>query len=116
MEEVKKPIITASDKAIVALKQELATRKAPNKIVRLGVRGIGCSGFTFIIEYGISAKENDTAFSLDDGLGVVIDPKSLALLDGLHLDREESLMRQEFSFTAPRIKSHCGCKKSFSIA
>jgi iron-sulfur cluster assembly protein len=115
MEEVKKPTITITNKAILAFRKELCDRKVNPRNIRLGVKGGSCSGYSFVIEYGAVQRNNDTQFNFD-GFGVVIDPKSLEILDGLQIDREESLMRQEFSFTSPQIKSHCGCKKSFSIA
>lgn len=113
MEEATKPNITITDKAILAFRRELGDRKSNPRNIRLGVKGGSCKGYSFVLEYGAVQKNNDTQIHFD-GFGIIIDPRSLALLDGLQIDREESLMRQEFSFFMPSIKSHCGCGKSFS--
>jgi iron-sulfur cluster assembly protein len=115
MEENNKATITLTDKAILAFKSELCDRKCNPQNIRLGVKGGSCSGYSFVIEYGASQKDNDIFHQFDD-FKIIIDPKSSEVLNGLHIDREDSLMKQEFFITAPKIKSHCGCGKSFSIA
>lgn len=116
MEEVKlENTITISDKAVIAIKKELEQRKSHTKNIRLGIRGGGCSGFSYVIQYGVAdPKDTDATFYLD-GLDVIVDPKSMKYLNGVTLDWEENLMHRGFKFTNPNIKAACGCGHSFSV-
>lgn len=101
--------------AIKEIKKQLAKRETPNAYLRLGVRGAGCSGYTYVIQYeDTEPKEKDTQLDFD-GIKVIIDPKSLIYLDGSALDWKSSLIEQGFFFTNPNVVSQCGCGKSFSV-
>ena len=53
--------------------------------VRLGVRTTGCSGLAYKLEYADQAAPEDLLFE-SHGVTVLVDPKSLAYLDGTELD------------------------------
>lgn len=101
-------------KAIEMAKAALAKRGTPNAWLRLGVRGGGCSGVSYAIEFSDKRRERDNLFEFD-GLGVIVDPKSLVYLRGAVLDYEVKLMQHGFKFVNPNEKSNCGCGESFSI-
>jgi len=106
--------IHLTPKAIAMAKQALAKRGTPNAALRLGVKGGGCSGFAYVIEFADSKRAKDVVFTFD-GLEVVVDPKSLVLLNGATLDYEIQLMQRGFKFINPQEKSSCGCGESFSV-
>lgn len=82
--------------------------------MRLGVKGGGCSGMSYAIEFDAGPRERDNIFTFD-GVRVFIDPKSFVYLKGMTLDYEETLMRQGFNFHNPNSARSCGCGTSFSV-
>jgi iron-sulfur cluster assembly protein len=101
-------------KAIEMAKQALVKRGTPEAALRLGVRGGGCSGVSYAIEFSDKVRDRDHVFSFD-GLRVIVDPKSLVYLRGSMLDYEVQLMQHGFRFKNPNEKSSCGCGESFSV-
>jgi iron-sulfur cluster assembly protein len=82
--------------------------------IRLGVRTTGCSGLAYVLEYIDVLAPEDTAFE-QDGFVVVVDPKSLTLMDGLEVDYVRQGLNEGFEFRNPRAKDYCGCGESFRI-
>ncbi len=82
--------------------------------LRLGVKGGGCSGLSYAIEFDEQPREGDNIFAFG-GVRVFVDPKSFVYLKGMTLDYEETLMRQGFNFLNPNSQRSCGCGSSFSV-
>src|SRR5208282_6916932 len=82
--------------------------------LRLGVKGGGCSGMSYVIAFDAHPRERDRIFTFD-GVRVFVDPKSFVFLNGMTLDYEETLMRQGFNFINPNSTRSCGCGTSFSV-
>lgn len=101
-------------KAIEMAKLALQKRGTPTASLRLGVRGGGCSGVSYAIEFSDKVRDRDHKFDFD-GLQVIVDPKSLVYLRGAVLDYEIKLMQHGFRFLNPNEKSGCGCGESFQI-
>lgn len=111
----KKPMsISVSPKAVVKAKEALVKRGTPGGMLRLGVKGGGCSGFSYVMEFADDARTRDLVFEFD-GLKVVVDPKSLVFLNGCTLDYEVKLMQHGFKFVNPNEQGGCGCGESFSV-
>lgn len=101
--------------ALEQIKKQLAKRGTPDSSLRLGVRGSGCSGFSYVLQYeDAEPKERDLVFQIND-LRVIVDKKSIIYLNGCTLDWEKTLMKQGFKFVNPNEKSSCGCGESFSV-
>ena len=81
--------------------------------LRLGVRGGGCSGLTYVIRFEKAPGPKDRTFEFD-GAKVLVDPRSLLYLKGLTLDWKETLMEQRFLLENPNAQKSCGCGASFS--
>jgi len=106
--------------AVDAIARQMKKRGTPDASLRLGIRGGGCSGFTYVIEFHDGAPHGrDRVFDYVaiDGtkVRVVVDPKSLVYLNGTTLEWEQTLMRQGFKFANPNEKSGCGCGTSFGV-
>jgi iron-sulfur cluster assembly protein len=101
-------------KAIEMAKKALLKRGTPDAALRLGVRGGGCSGASYAIEFADKIRDRDHVFDFA-GLRVVVDPKSLVYLRGSVLDYEVQLMQHGFKFKNPNESSSCGCGESFSV-
>ena len=110
-----KAAISLTPKAVEMAKKQLVKRGTPDAAIRLGLRGGGCSGFTYVIEFSDDPpRERDRVFDFD-GVRVYVDPKSLIYLAGTALDWEQTLMYQGFKFRNPHEATSCGCGHSFSV-
>jgi iron-sulfur cluster assembly protein len=112
--------IDVSPKAVEAIARQLKKRGTPEASLRVGLRGGGCSGFTYVIEFHDGppkARDQVLDFKAEDGsrVRVVVDPKSLLYLSGSLLDWEQTLMKQGFKFVNPHEKAGCGCGHSFNV-
>jgi iron-sulfur cluster assembly protein len=119
-EGASKGTIDVSPAATQAIRRQLVKRGTPDASLRLGLKGGGCSGFTYVIEFHDGPpRARDKVFDLTTPAGepvrVVVDPKSLIYLSGTLLDWEQTLMKQGFKFVNPHEKSSCGCGHSFNV-
>jgi iron-sulfur cluster assembly protein len=106
-------MITVTDTAAKKIKQNLSKR-GQGMGIRLGVRTTGCSGLAYVLEYVDVLAPEDTAFE-QDGFVVVVDPKSLTLMDGLQVDYVRQGLNEGFEFKNPNEKDRCGCGESFRV-
>lgn len=96
-------------------REKLSKRGTPNASVRLGIKGGGCSGFSYVIQFDdAEPKERDYAYEVD-GVRFMVDKKSLIYLMGSVLDYEKTLMFQGFKFRNPNEAKSCGCGHSFTV-
>ncbi|MAG59992.1 iron-sulfur cluster insertion protein ErpA [Candidatus Woesebacteria bacterium] len=82
--------------------------------LRVGVRGGGCSGFTYFLEFEdkIDAKDRELE---SHGVKIIVDSKSYLYLMGIEIDYLDNLNGAGFKFNNPNAKRTCGCGESFSI-
>ena len=107
-------MIAISDKAAAEVKKQAAKRGKPESALRVGIRGGGCTGFSYLFEWADGPpKTHDKVFE-KDGIKLYVDPKSFVYLDGTELDFVTSMMGYGFKFNNPNVKSTCGCGSSFS--
>jgi iron-sulfur cluster assembly protein len=105
--------VEVTEKAIVNIKRFVEG----DDIVRVGVRGGGCSGLSYILEFEDAKSIN---FMMDhiiekDGIQIVIDKKSMVYLAGTTLDYADGLSGKGFTFLNPNAKQSCGCGESFTL-
>lgn len=81
--------------------------------LRVGVKGGGCSGFSYLLDLTETQKETDEVFE-QHGIKIVVDPKSLLYLNGTSIDFKDEIMGRGFVFGNPNATSSCGCGSSFS--
>ena len=82
--------------------------------LRLGVRTTGCSGLAYKLEFADEAGADDQLFE-SHGVTVLVDPKSLAYLDGTELDFSREGLNEGFKFNNPNVKNECGFGESFNV-
>lgn len=107
-------MITLTPSAAQEVKRLMAQEQKPNLGLRLGVKGGGCSGFSYVLALEeANPKQYDTVFE-QDGLKVLVDAKSHLYLDGTTIDYQSGLQGAGFQFSNPMAKKSCGCGTSFS--
>jgi iron-sulfur cluster assembly protein len=82
--------------------------------LRLGIRRTGCSGYAYVVNYAEEIGPGDTVFE-DQGVKVVVDADSLAVVDGTEVDFVKHGLNEAFKFKNPNARSECGCGESFSL-
>ena len=90
------------------------SRRGKGLGVRLGVKTSGCSGLAYKLEYKNDAEPEDIIFE-NHGVKVLIDPKSLAYIDGTELDFVREGLNEGFRFSNPNERDRCGCGESFRV-
>ena len=96
-------------KKIIA-EQELDADKVR---LRVGVKGGGCSGFSYILDLTETQKDTDEVFE-QHGVKIIADPKSLLYLNGVTINFRDEIMGRGFVFDNPNATGTCGCGSSFS--
>ena len=106
--------IHISQAAIDAIAAQIQKRNVPGTALRVGVKGGGCSGLMYDLDFDDQMKDGDKIFE-DNGVKVVVDKKSLLYLLGTTLDFSGGLNGKGFQFVNPNASRTCGCGESFSI-
>tara|TARA_B100000530_G_C15777428_1_gene416041 strand:- start:71 stop:403 length:333 start_codon:yes stop_codon:yes gene_type:complete len=106
-------LITATPKAIEHLRDLLASEDDQVTGVRLGVKGGGCSGLSYLLEFG--AQQDGDHVVEAQGVSFYLDRKSSIYLKGVELDYDAGLEGRGFVFGNPNATNTCGCGESFSI-
>lgn len=105
--------ITLTEAAAQQIRSQIA-RRGKGLALRVGVKTVGCSGLAYT--YAL-ADELDGGDALFEGHAakLVVDPKSLAMIDGARLDFVTEGLKQTFRFDNPNADSTCGCGESFNL-
>ena len=116
-----KRTLAVSAVAVEAIRRQTVKRGTPDAAIRVGVRGGGCSGFSYVIEYDDKPpRTGDIVLEFaEEGKSTVrvyCDKKSILYLAGSVLDWEKTLMYTGFKFKNPQEASRCGCGHSFTVA
>jgi iron-sulfur cluster assembly protein len=82
---------------------------------RFGVRRTGCSGWAYTVDVADTQGADDQVF-VDRGVRVLVDARSLPLIDGTEIDFARRGLNAEFVFRNPNVTGECGCGESFAIS
>jgi iron-sulfur cluster assembly protein len=106
--------IEVSPRAVDEIKRAAAKRATAPKGLRVGIRGGGCTGFSYLFEWSdAEPRAEDKVLAYEDGqVRVFVDPKSFIYLDGSTLDYATTLMARGFKWINPNAKGSCGCGES----
>ncbi|MBI1871208.1 MAG: iron-sulfur cluster assembly accessory protein [Chlamydiae bacterium] len=107
-------MIHLTEGAVREVKRMMEREKRPGAGLRLGVKGGGCSGYSYAIDLDEQSKEGDKVFEAG-GFKVFVDGKSYFLLNGSTLDYVKGTMGASFTFLNPNAKGSCGCGASFNV-
>lgn len=105
-------MISLTPRAAKQIQSMQAELNAPEKRLRVLVESGGCSGFQYGMSFDLP-KADDARFE-SEGVSLIIDPTSLAYLQGSSVDFDDGLHGKGFEIKNPNAQSTCGCGKSFS--
>lgn len=108
--------ITLSELAAKQIKTIIAEQSLPAEQtkLRVGVKGGGCSGFSYLLDLTEEAAGETDEQMESNGIQILIDSKSLLYLDGTEIDFKDDVIQSGFVFKNPNATSTCGCGSSFS--
>ncbi len=106
--------IEISELAARKIRQITEEKGKPLGGLRLGVKGGGCSGLSYFVDWADGPAKMDQVFE-KEGARVFVDPKSAMFLQGTVVDWQQTLMQTGFVFRNPNVKSSCGCGESFTV-
>lgn len=110
--------VTMTTAAIDRVSSVRRRRQTPEAILRVGVRGGGCSGLEYYVDLVPEPQPKDKLFEFEapDGkLVLAVDRKSYLFLNGSELDFKKGMMRSGFEFHNPIASRSCSCGDSFSM-
>jgi iron-sulfur cluster assembly protein len=105
--------IELTEGAAKQIRKQLANR-GKGIGLRVGVKDAGCSGYAYTYDYADEVRADDRLFEAHEAK-VVVDAKSLEVLNGSTLDFVKEGLKQVFKFTNPNVDATCGCGESFSV-
>jgi iron-sulfur cluster assembly protein len=106
--------ITLTERAAQKVRQVFEKNEMPaDACLRVGVKGGGCSGFSYTLDVTETPADDDEVFETA-GVRVVCDPKSFLYLNGTEVDYDDSLLNGGFKFNNPNASQSCHCGASFS--
>lgn len=108
------PMSIALTDAAARRVQEFLARRPDAVGLRFGVRRTGCSGWAYDVDLAESVAADDHVFE-SRGLKVVVDAKSLPVVDGTEIDFARKGLNAEFVFRNPKASAECGCGESFTV-
>ncbi|BFU94333.1 MAG: FeS cluster assembly protein [Nitrospira sp.] len=107
------PVISLTDAALNEVKRLINVQGITEGGLRLGVKGGGCSGLSYTINFDEKIGQYDQVYDFE-GVKVIVDAKSAIYLQGTQLDYQKDLMGGSFKFVNPNANKTCGCGESFS--
>lgn len=105
-------MITLTKSAAVRIADQLD--KNDSIALRFAAKESGCSGYSYVMDFANSIADEDHVFE-QFNVKVVIDKKSLDILDGTQIDYVSEGLNQTFKFSNPRATDECGCGESFAL-
>ena len=107
-------MIVLTPNAAKEIKKIMKEQTVPDEVmIRVGVKGGGCAGFTYTFEFDSKRGRFDLEFE-SEGLKILVDKKSHLYLKGTEIDWSYSLVDRGLRFNNPSAKTSCGCKTSFT--
>lgn len=107
--------ITLSEKAAAEVKKIITEQSLPEgTVLRVSVKGGGCSGFSYGLDFDTNTTEKDRIAEFH-GVRLAVEKKFDPYLDGTVVDFYDGLEKRGFVFNNPNVVKSCGCGSSFQV-
>ncbi len=107
--------VTLSEKAAGEVKKIISEQSLPEgTVLRVGVQGGGCSGFSYSLNFDTTTSDRDRITEVH-GVRMAVDKKFDPYLDGTEVDFYDGLEKRGFVFNNPNVVKSCGCGSSFQV-
>ena len=107
--------IKLTKNAVAEIRKIKIEQNIPVEIpLRVGIKGGGCSGFLYFMNFDEKTIESDEKFDFED-VSVIVDSKSLKLISGLEIDFNNETFEKKFIFKNPNASHKCSCGNSFTV-
>ena len=108
--------VSMTDAAIKRVRTLCKKRQTPDAVLRVGVRGGGCSGLSYFMDFVDAPEEKDKLFEFGSpAIILAVDRKSYLFLNGTEIDFEQTMMKSGFQFNNPIAGRSCSCGESFTL-
>jgi len=108
-------VIILTEAAALQIKDMMKASEEENAILRVAVKGGGCSGLSYGMGFAHEVEENDQQFE-QYGIQIVVNKQDAPILQGTKIDYKESMMGGGFTIDNPNAIASCGCGSSFRTA
>ncbi len=106
--------VTLTPAAVAQVRRLIAKKGGDTLKLRVGVKGGGCSGLSYVLGLEEAPRPNDVVYQVD-GLTVLVDPKSAGFISGMTLDYSTAnLLEGGWKYLNPNVQKSCGCGTSFT--
>lgn len=110
------PALRVTVRAAKVMRAQLDKRGNPQAAIRFGIRGGGCTGYSYMFQFEDGEpRAKDAVVEAAHGVRVYVDPKSLVLVRGTEIDFETGIRGHGFRFANPNVDSSCGCGESITF-
>ena len=108
--------VTMTEAAVKRVRILCRKRQTPDAVLRGGVRGGGCSGLSYFMDFVETPEEKDKLFEFGEpAITLAVDRKSYLFLNGTEIDFEQTMMKSGFQFNNPIAGRSCSCGESFTL-
>jgi iron-sulfur cluster assembly protein len=108
--------VTMTEAAVKRVRILCKKRQTPEAVLRVGVRGGGCSGLSYFMDFVESPEVKDKLFEFGEpSVTLAVDRKSYLFLNGTEIDFEQTMMKSGFQFNNPIAGRSCSCGESFTL-
>lgn len=106
-------MVNLTDAARTEVSRLIKENNLEDSVLRMGVRGGGCSGLSYTLGFDKDTSDYDHLFEFEGGVKVAVDMKSMLYLKGTEVDFTTDLLGGGFKFNNPNARKSCGCGSSF---
>ena len=107
--------VTLTEKAAAEVKKIITEQNLPEgTVLRVGVQGGGCSGFSYSLGFDTATSEKDRVAEVH-GVKLAVEKKFDPYLEGTVVDYYDGLEKRGFVFNNPNVVKSCGCGSSFQV-
>ncbi|MBX7082413.1 MAG: iron-sulfur cluster assembly accessory protein [Nannocystaceae bacterium] len=109
------PTVTITARAAKMMQGQLVKRGTPQAAIRFGIRGGGCTGYSYMFQFEDGPPRASDHVIEAFGVRMYVDPKSMRLVKHTRIDFETGIRGHGYRFENPNVSSACGCGESVTF-